>query len=293
MCMSKENSRVHNILRDLVREMAFYGRFVPPQDIEADPGDPSDWGSSKRSPEQLEDARKKLAYMSTSAWAERAESTYKDVEIPIAIIPMPAFTGEAVSYPEGETRAVSHSRVDALADRVFRSMGVDRSSLPANLLTLIVTSPEHDPRDYKRLASPWIVFHGLFDDSPDTNVDADLSKYADEMFDLIDQLASCYDKRPSAQFLTHAMLGMGSARDFNIKNLSDAGAEIVVHALLKPAKFVVKDPPERVVGAAGGVSTIRYPHRAASLRRMIETRAREISSEVWPILSGKTVLVRV
>jgi hypothetical protein len=282
-----------SLLRDLVREMAFYGRFIPTQDIEPEEGDPVDWGSSRRTPEQMTDARKKLAYMSTPAWAEKAEATYRDVEIPIAVIPMPSFTGEAANYPEGGARAVPGGRSEAIANQVFRMLGTDRSELPDDLLTLIVTSPEHDPAEYRRLASPWIIFHGLFDDVPDTSFSDSLTKYSDEMFDLIDQLASCYDKRPSAQFLTHAILTMGSARDYNIKNLSDSGAEIIVQALLKPSKFEVKEPPMRLVGADGSVSTIRYPNRAASLRRTIEDRAREIAQEVWPLLAGRTILVRV
>jgi len=282
-----------SLLRDLVREMAFYSRFIPTQDIKPEAGDPVDWGSSMRTPDQIDSARKKLAYMSTPAWAEKAESTYRDVEIPIAVIPMPSFTGEAADYPAGGSRAVQSGRAEAIADQVFNMMGTDRSALPPDLLTLVVTSPEHDPVEYRRLASPWMIFHGLFDDTPDESFSGSLTRYSDEMFDLVDQLASCYDKRPSAQFLTHAILTMGSSRDYNIKNLSDAGAEIMVHALLKPSKFVVKDPPQRLASADGKVSTIRYPNRAASLRRMIEDRARQAAQEIWPSLAGRTILVRV
>jgi hypothetical protein len=288
--MTREETR--NLIRDLIREMAFYGRYIPQQEIEPEQGDPSDWGARARSPVQRASASKKLAYMSSAAWERKAQSTYKDVEMPIAIIPMPDFTGEATDYPEGESRAVSHGRVKALADRVFRSLGVDPTTLPSDLLTIIVTSPEYKPQDYKRISSPWTVIHALFDDEPTSSLESGFTGYTEEIFDLIDRVADCYDSRPSSQFLTHAMLSMGSARDYNIKNLSDSAAEIITHALLKPEKFEVRAAPPRVVSAAGGVANLVDPDTAASLQREIYARAREIASEIWPRLAGQTILVR-
>ena len=282
------------ILRALIREMSLYNVYVPPQDVQAGTGDPADWGYEKRDPTATAESKTKLAYMSSPAYRAKAEKTYKDVDVPIAIVVMPGFTGRATEYPEGESRMspVGSSQAQSLRDRTLSRAGVDTSSLPSDLLTLIVTSPDHSPTNYKRISSPWICFHALFDDDPEAGAASVLPTYADEIFGMLDTLASCYDNRPSTAFLAKKLLTMGSARDYNITNMSDMSAEILTQAILKPGDFVIKDPPDRVAGAGGTLSTLIDKDLAEKTCIEIHDAARSLAPAIWDLLRGQTIVVR-
>ena len=282
------------ILRDLIREMALHGIYTPPQDIQASPDDPADWGYEKRDPAEASESRAKITYMSSGAYRSKAEKTYKDVDIPIAIIVMPGFTGRATEYPEGESRMtpIGSNRAESLRDRALERSGVDASTLPADLLTLIITSPDHVPANYKRISSPWICFHALFDDDPEAGASAVLPAYADEIFSMLDSLAGCYDSRPSTAFLARKLLTMGSARDYNITNMSDMAAEILTQAILKPQDFFIGDPPRSVAGAGGTVATLQDRVLAAQICTEIHDKARSLAPAIWDLLRGKTIVVR-
>jgi hypothetical protein len=282
------------ILRDLIREMALQGIYVPPRDVQAEPGDPSDWGYEKRDPSESAESRAKLAYMSSQQYQRKAEKTYKDVDLPIAIVVMPGFTGRATEYPEGESRMTpaGSERASLLRDRALTSAGVDVGSLPDDLLTLIVTSADHIPSNYKRISSPWICFHALFDDDPEAGSAAILPSYADEIFGMLDTLASCYDKRPSTSHLAKKTLTMGSARDYNISNMSDMAAEILTQAILKPGDFAIMDPPERVVGAGGTVSRLIDKDLATRTCIEIYDKASALAPVIWNLLRGQTIVLR-
>jgi len=283
-----------HILRALIREMSLYNIYTPTQDIQPEPGDPSDWGYEKRGVDAAAESKAKLAYMSSAAYRSKAEKTYRDVDLPIAIIVMPGFTGRATEYPEGESRMTSagSERSLSLRDRALSRAGVDIGSLPTDLLTLIVTSPDHIPANYKRISSPWICFHALFDDDPEAGAAAVLPTYSDEIFSMLDVLASCYDNRPSTAFLAKKLLTMGSARDFNITNMSDMAAEILTQAILKPDDFVINDPPERVAGAGNTLARLVQKDLAMSTCTEIHDRARSLAPAIWDTLRGQTIVVR-
>lgn len=283
-----------HILRALIREMSLYNIYTPPQDVQPGTGDPADWGYEKRDPTATAESKTKLAYMSSPAYRAKAEKTYKDVDVPIAIVVMPGFTGRATEYPEGESRMTPAGSdvATSLKDRALEKAGVDAATLPADLLTLIITSPDHIPANYKRISSPWICFHALFDDDPEAGAASVLPAYADEIFSMLDSLAGCYDIRPSTAFLAKKLLTMGSARDYNITNMSDMAAEILTQAILKPQDFFIGDPPQRVAGAGGAVATLQDRELAAQICTQIHDSARSLAPAIWDRLRGQTVVVR-